>query len=383
MQSSNAVRERYEMEAQELYRRMEKQHEEMLPGERMSEYLKGKPVDNQPYALLAPEDALADIWGFTKGEVHRSFDVRCEIMRRKREEYGLEGIAVGLGLRGMGEALGSELVYPEKSVDYVNHHMMDDYSKLKIMEEFDAHANPFLMSKIEEARRLKELFPKMGVSTDVAGPVTTAAAIRQIEMLLRDMRRDPEHVHRLISLGVECSLKWVQMFVDEFGPCGVGIADPVTTTDILGTKLFMEFSSPYLKILIDGIKDITGSKPSVHICGHTRKVWKDLVEAGIDNLSIDNCESIQAAKEEIGNSVFISGNVAPVDVMRYGTIDDVIKSVRQCLEEGSDSPSGYMLMQGCQIPIGTPKENIDAFIYAAREYGRGARLGHKCEGLQE
>ena len=43
----------------------------------------------------------------------------------------------------------------------------------------------------------------------------------------------------------------------------------------------------------------------------------------------------------------------------------------------------YILNTGCQLPIGTPKANVEAFIYAARKYGRGARLGKMPRGLEE
>ena len=49
----------------------------------------------------------------------------------------------------------------------------------------------------------------------------------------------------------------------------------------------------------------------------------------------------------------------------------------------SDSPKGFILATGCQLPIGTPEENVDAFIYAARKYGRRAKLGQMPKGIQE
>ena len=79
----------------------------------------------------------------------------------------------------------------------------------------------------------------------------------------------------------------------------------------------------------------------------------------------------------------ISGNVPPVSVLKNGTIDDVIASVIDCLKKGSDNPMGFSLAIGCQVPIGTPRENLEAYIYAARRYGRGAKKGHLCRGLYE
>ena len=48
------------------------------------------------------------------------------------------------------------------------------------------------------------------------------------------------------------------------------------------------------------------------------------MEIGVDNFSLDNCEDMREAKEVMGERVFLSGNVAPVQVMRNGTIDDVL-----------------------------------------------------------
>lgn len=371
------------MKQEELYRELAEQKEEMTPQERADAYLRGEETDCLPYGLLAPEDALAHIWGYTKGQVHRSFDVRCEMIRRKKEEYGFSGLSIPLGLRGIGAAVGSVLEYPENAVDYVKEYFAMDYDILGSLETFDVEKNEFLSRKLEEGKKLMELFPNMGISTDVAGPFSTVIAMRPIEYVLRDLRKRPDKVRQLLSYAVECSLKWVEKFHQETGSTAVGFADPVTTTDILGKKDFQQFSKPYMKELIDGIIKITGNAPSVHICGHTKGIWKDLMEIGVDNFSIDNCEDLKEAKEIMGRKVFLSGNVAPVDIMRLGTIDMVIDAVRNAIFKGGDSPCGYMLMTGCQVPIGTPKENIDAYIYAARKYGRGARIGKLPKGITE
>ena len=61
----------------------------MTPDERMQKYLKGEEVDCVPYGLLAPDDAMAHIWGYTRGDMMRSFDLRCEIIRRKKNNMVL------------------------------------------------------------------------------------------------------------------------------------------------------------------------------------------------------------------------------------------------------------------------------------------------------
>jgi uroporphyrinogen decarboxylase len=365
----------------ELYREIQKQKTEITPSERMALYLKGEEVDCQPYGLLAPEDALAHIWGYTQGEVRRSFDLRCELIRRKRDEYGFAGLSASVGLRGIGQAIGSKVYYPENSVDYISEHFVTDYSKLRELEDFEVSRNPFLSNKLVEASRLMERFPDMGISTDVAGPMSTVVAMRSVDLVLRDIHKDPENLHNLLAIGVDCSLKWIEEFHRKTGSKSIGFADPVTSENVLGMKHFQIFSKPYIKRLIDGIIEITGQKPSLHICGHTKNIWGDLMEIGVNNFSLDNCESLEEAKKIMGEKVFLLGNVDPVDVMRRGSIDMVIDAVKKSLLQGSDNPAGYMLMTGCQVPIGTPKENIDAYIYAVKKYGARARKGQICCGL--
>ena len=372
------------MTKEELYKELAKQKEQMTPQERLSAYLKGEETDCLPYGLLAPEDALAHIWGYTLGQVRRSFRLRCEMIRRREEEYGFSGLSVSLGLRGMAEAAGSTLYYPENAADYVKEYCVMDYGDLDRIEcEFHVDTNPVLKGKLEEGRRLRERFPHMEISTDAAGPFSTAAAMRPIELVLRDIRKNPEELHRLLSFCVSSSLKWVEKFCRETGSKSVGLSDPVTSSDILGIKYFREFSRPHLKELIDGIVKITGNTPSLHICGHTKPIWEDLMEIGIRNFSLDNCENLREATEIMCEKVFISGNVDPVDVMLLGDIDAVVEAVKKAVEKGSGNPSGYMLLTGCQVPIGTPKENIDAYIYAARKYGAAAKKGRLCKTISE
>jgi len=163
----------------------------------------------------------------------------------------------------------------------------------------------------------------------------------------------------------------------------VNIAEPAASLSVLSKKQFLEFEKPHLQDMIAGIKEITGRMPTTHICGKTKGIWEDLIEMGFTSLSVDNSEDLEEVKHCVGDRMRISGNVPPVEVLKYGTIDEVIASVISCLKKGSDSPMGYALAAGCQVPPGVPRENLYAYIYAARKYGRGAKKGCLPKGLSE
>ncbi|MGN0422739.1 MAG: uroporphyrinogen decarboxylase family protein [Lachnospiraceae bacterium] len=371
------------MDYQELKRLMSEQKEEMTPSERMAAYMKGEEVDCIPYGILAPEMAIADLMGYSTKQMSEDPEVMAKVIREKDVTYNNFGFGVGPDLRTIGVALGSKLFTPEYGVPRIEEHVLMDYAdfdKLKIVDPYD---NPVLTPMIEMAKQLKKLLPDYPISTGVTGPVSCAAAIRPVDLMLRDTRKNPEMLKKLLKLSNECLLKWVEAFCKEFGPCSVFISDPVTCSDILSKKQFDEFSYPYLKELIDGLYEITGQPPMIHICGKTKPIWNDIANSGVCAFSIDNCEDLAEAKEAIGDKVMLMGNVPPVDVMLNGTIDEVIASCKECIEKAGDSPKGFQLNVGCQTPFGTSKENMEALIYAARKYGRGAKIGCLPKGLQE
>lgn len=369
------------MNYDELKSLISEQKDEMTAAERMKAYNAGEEVDYNPYTLQAPDPAMADIFGFTTTRFSKDFEVKSEVIRRRKEEFGLDSFNVGLGLKTIGGALGSKLRAPKHGIDYVENHILKNYEDFDRLQITDPYTNPVLAPILESAKRLKDRFPDISMTTSVAGPLSTAISIRPVELVLKDTKKNPEMLHRLLDLTVECSLKWFEAFCHEFGPVGTNFSDPVTCMDVISKKQFDEYSLPYIKKLIEGTEKIMGTRPGAHICGKTSPIWKDLADAGLFSFSIDNCEDLSEAKETVGGRMRIAGNVPPVDVMKEGTIDDVIASCRECLKKCADSPAGFILNTGCQLPIGTPKENVEAFIYAARKYGRGARIGQMPKGM--
>ncbi len=370
------------MNYKELLIDLENYKDIMTDAERMTAYYKGEVVDRIPYKLIGP-DVSAPLYGYSIGEFRNSLDIQCEVMDKLEKEFGFSGIDISLGLKAIGEALGSTLEFPEEGMDFISEFVLDDYEKLDTIDIVNPYKDGRLPDLLDKIKFLKKHYPNKSISTGVAGPFTTAAAIRKPENVLRDVIKNKENLHQLLDLGVKSSLAWVEAVCTEVGPIAVSIADPVGSLSLINVKQFEEFSKPHLKNLVDGIKNITGKSPSIHICGRSKGIWKHVAELGVSMWSIDNIEDLEEAKIEVGDIVAISGNVPPVEVMKYGTIDDVINSVKECLIKGSDSPKGYMLYSGCQVPLGTPRENILAFIYAGRKYGRGAQIGKLCQGLVE
>lgn len=122
-------------------------------------------------------------------------------------------------------------------------------------------------------------------------PFTIASNLRGVEYLLRDCRKKPEEVHRLLEIITQTQMSCIEM-VAEYG---MGIAmgrsgcksGSDRTEDVRGICL------PYTKQLTDYTVKKTGKKVSLHMCGNTYSIWKYLVQYELNELSLDNIIDLQ------------------------------------------------------------------------------------------
>jgi uroporphyrinogen decarboxylase len=159
------------------------------------------------------------------------------------------------------------------------------------------------------------------------------------------------------------------------------LSEPIASGDLLSKRQFNEFFVPYLEQAVRRMNEYQGAT-GIHICGHTKDRWQEVVDAGVAGFWVDNCESLKELKEAFGDRISISGNVMPVDILKNGTPADIEENIKKCLAEAADNPRGYNLCPGCTTPVGTTKENMIAFMNAAAVYGRGARKGSMPKGMQ-
>lgn len=372
---------RYPMDKEQIARLFADSSDQMTDDERGAAYAAGQKVDHIPYSLLGNEEAFADLYGYMTAQWRDDPKAHIDIIRRRREEFGISSLGASPTLRTVGASVGSKLLYPEVGIDRVVDHAIHDISEVSKVLDIDPYTSPVYLRILERGRILKDAFPEMGIGTSVTGPLSSAANVMPIEKLLRGTVKHPSAIRELLDMAEYHATAWIKMFAKEFGPSGCLVADPVACAGIVSRKQFTEFAKPALNSLITSVTDIMGIAPSLHICGKTSPLWEDMLDMKISAFSVDNCESLQGAKECLGGTFPLMGNVAPVDTMLNGTIDDVIENVKDCLHTGADSARGYTLDTGCQVPIGTPRENFQAYIHAARIYGRGAKLGCLPEGL--
>jgi uroporphyrinogen decarboxylase len=196
-------------------------------------------------------------------------------------------------------------------------------------------------------------------------PFTLAALLRGTEAFLFDLMEAPSFARELMVLAKESMLALIDLAVLEGAVPSV--ADPLASTSVISPAMYREFAFPGEKELIACIRRI-GFDAMLHICGETEPILEDVARTGADMFSFDRVP-ISAAAEKVGKSMRLVGNIDPVQLM-LSSPEEIQRDARECIEAGKRSPRGFILATGCEVPLDTPPENIEALMKAGDKYGQ-------------
>jgi uroporphyrinogen decarboxylase len=311
----------------------------------------------------------APLYGYTLREYNTSAEVMTDVTIKVFREFRPDGISIGIGLHGLPEALGAALAFPEAGAPVITAPAITDYAELEGMEPADPYTSGRLPLVLEALEKLKrKLGDEVFVGTGFSGPLTAALLMRGPEHALRDMRRNPEAMHKMLGLTTLSLMRYIDAAMD-IG-VGVSIAEPLCSCTVIRPQSFEEFAQPYLKRLADYVEERHRESIGIHICGRSKPIWPQTADTGLAAFSIDNIEDVGEARETVGSRMAIIGNVSPVTTLFQGSVPDVYREAGICIQKGRGAPKGYILSSGCDIPLGTPRENIMALMDAARIYGQ-------------
>lgn len=334
--------------------------------ERVLCYLKGeKPQRVACFPLIL--NHAARVLGVPVGVYNRDGKVMGNAHVAAFRRYGNDLILIFSTTSTLAEAMGTKMKFfdedaPQIEEPFLKQH--SDISKLKVPDFSKDGRLPVYMEATEIC--VKEVGSEVCVSTVFGGPLTTAAALYPVELLTRDMIKNPAWVHELLEICTQAGIK----FIDEILKRGALpiIVEPIGSGSLVSPRHFKEFVAPYLKRLADHVHKTGGGMPAVlHICGKTTPNFKAMLEADFDIWSLDACD-LGEAKALAGHRVALVGNVIPANLLK-NTPEEIDAEAREICEKMGDKV-GFILGSGCEVPINTPPENVDALINAARKYGR-------------
>lgn len=323
------------------------------------------------FATLAVGGTVADFYR----DPHLSFEAQMKV----RESFGHDS-GPGYGYASLGGwELGGDIRWPEGEFDQAPEIARypvlseDDLDRLAVPADvLEAGAVPIMA---EFSRLEDRAFSAVGLQ--LGGPLSRAITVAPPELVLRWMLKRPALAHHLLRVITDFLLELAAAWARVFPGRGMSISEdaPGESNALISPRMFREFSLPYLREIHERAFALGFDSFSTHICGdHTANLeaWAELDFArpgSVGAVSFGLEVPITRAIEVLGDRVILMGNVDPARLL-LGTPEEVFELGRAAVEQGKDSPRGFILAPGCELPVRTPHENVRALVAAARVYGR-------------
>ena len=184
---------------------------------------------------------------------------------------------------------------------------------------------------------------------------------------------DPEKCHNVMERMNRTVL------VEALAQCSRGIdalklSSPFAGSGFISRKMYEEFVLPYEKNIIKTVNERYGIPCYIHTCGAIGDRLDLLVDTGtqgiecLDPYPLGNVD-LENAVRQIGNKVFIKGNLDSVNELQFKTPIEVKEIAQKRIETGRKCAKGYILSSACSVAPHVSPQNIDVLYDSAREYG--------------
>lgn len=336
--------------------------------ERTLAYLKGEAVDHVPFHPLVMQYAAAQT-GVKYGEYCTDYRQQSKAMVNFAREYGMDWLHPAGFAYCEASAYGMKVEYPEDRLPYSKSPLIEDAEEdLDKIRPLDIESDRGLMNRVECVRYDKETVgDEFFLAAHCEGPLAEYTDLRGVSDGLVDLIDYPDEVFAAMKIIVDNAKRWIKLQV-EAGADVVSVGDAITSQ--IGLNLYEKLIYPLHKELAEYIKSL-GVYSKFHICGNITHLIPYLLKAGVN---IIDCDHMVDLKPEFFSTMkadqFFCGNIDPVDQLRFGTPE----SIRQAVRELMNIPGGkgkIILASGCEVPLGTPTENYEAFRQASMEYETG------------
>ena len=217
---------------------------------------------------------------------------------------------------------------------------------------------------IDAIRRASAEINDRPVLAGMIGPFSLAARLMDVSEIMMTCYDDPDVVHLVLEKVTAFLIAYAKAY-REAGANGIVMAEPVA--GMLSPSLEEEFSSPYVKQIVDAVQDDTFAVV-YHNCGdNTPRMLDSILSTGAAAYHFGNAVSMREMLEKIPADIVVMGNLDPAAVLRMGDTETVRRATLALMTDCAPYPN-FVPSSGCDMPPLTPWENIDAFFEAVEAF---------------
>ncbi|MBN2317021.1 MAG: uroporphyrinogen decarboxylase family protein [Sedimentisphaerales bacterium] len=327
----------------------------MTPKERIYAILKGDSYDRPAVTPIFMAWA-ANFIGRTYRDYYLDGDVLVEAQLAVTRAFNLDQISAISDPWREASAYGMEFEYPPEGVGRPKSVLIltrDDVSEK--IRPFEITGAERTRQRIESVRKMTaELGQTHSVLGWVEGPIAEYADLRGMENTMMDLIDEPQVFAGAGETIIQNQIAFALVQI-EAGADMMGIGD--SAASLISPPMYEKLVLPLEQKLIAAIHE-AGATVKLHVCGNISNIVHDMAKSGADIIDVDWMVPLVEAREKAGPNVTLCGNFNPAGVLLKGSPEEVAQEARDCLKA---VPEKFILMPGCEVPPGTPEENLRAF----------------------
>ena len=258
------------------------------------------------------------------------------------------------------EAFGSELRFADDEVPSVAGPLVEsaeDVRRLAVPKPGDARTAVHLAS----VRMMRQAAPDAAIVGGIIGPFSLAGQLVGVTRLMMLSLTDAALVEALLEKTTAFLGQYARAFA-EAGADAVLMAEPMA--GLVSPACLGRFSSARVAEL-RRTAEAGAFRVFLHNCSARAAHLARVFEAGCALYHFGAPMDLAAALAAAPPGVVIAGNLNPAAVFCHGSASEVADRTRALLAMTAGR-RGFVPSSGCDLPPGTPLENLDAFYRTVR-----------------
>ena len=316
-------------------------------------------VESSPSRLAMPIGAYAGLalTGGTVRDVLTDPAAQAAAVLALNERLGTPFLLTAMDLSAEAEAFGSEVRLTDDAMPALIGRLVTaatDVERLAVPAPGDGRTRVHL----DAAALLVAASPQTPVLGGLIGPFSLAARLFGVAETLEATLSEPALILSLLERVTPFLIGYAREFRG-LGAAGVVMAEPVA--GLLSPRGLARFSTPFVKRVVDAAQDPTFAIV-LHNCGAKIVHLERILESGAAMYHFGAPMDLPAALARAHGRVVICGNLDPTFI--HAGPPSAVRAEARRLLAATTGNRAFVLSSGCDLPPGTPLENVEALCDA-------------------
>ncbi len=326
----------------------------MTPKERVHATIRGDSYDRPAVTPIFMAWA-ANFIGRTYRDYYLDGDVLAEAQLAVARAFHLDQVSAISDPWREASAYGMEFDYPEHGVGRPRAMLVRSPADISRIRPFAIEDAERPRQRIESVRKMAQAVGRThSVLGWCEGPLSVYADLRGVESMFLDLIDNPRMYREAAGTIIDNQIRFARAQV-QAGADMIGVGDSVAS--LVSPQMYEQFVLPFEKRLFDAIHE-AGAAVKLHVCGDISNSIGLMARTGCEIIDLDWMVPMKESRAIVDPEVTLCGNFDPTAILLQGTPEEVAQAARECLAAGGQR---FILQPGCEVPPGTPEQNIRAF----------------------